>query len=462
MKIRFGLLSIAVLFCLPLLLPAQTTRRVLIEEVTGTWCQYCPYGSDSIRNILQRVPNAISVVYHNADPMATPEGDQIDDSLAVGGYPNAAIDRIIWNIGGTLYLSLSRSYWGAATSVRAAVQSPMALSVAGTYDTTSRLLSATVTMDALVAMPGTYVLYFMIVEDSLNYAQKKYLYDTQQVITVNPYWHYHVVRKVVTGGLGRQVTNTGFSANQQLQENVSWTLPSTWNVKKCKVVAFVVRNYGIPYGRREVQQALEERVFNNSTIFAFTPVNLISFSAGSTDQGVRLAWSASNETNNKGWMVERSSEGEAWHGIAFVDGRGTARDGETYVHIDGAAETGRTYFYRLRQIDFDGKEEMSSSVMVIHGSQPTAMRLAGVSPNPFASATSVGVDIAEQGRVQLQIFDAMGRLVSTLADDIYSPGTHSFVWKGNDASGMPAPNGMYFCRLTTSSGSEMRSMILAR
>lgn len=458
MNIRTALSFVALVLLLPLLVQAQTTaRRPLIENVTGTWCQYCPFGADSIRSIKLRTPEAIAVSYHNQDPMATAEGNQIDDSLAVQGYPNAAVDRTVWNIGGTLYLSLSRGYWGATTSIRAAVPSPMQITMAGNYDSTSRLLTATVDMKALQDMTGTYVLYFMVLEDSLNYPQVK-----NGVGTISPYYHFDVVRKVVTGGTGKTVTTMGFTANQTIQENVQWTLGATWNPRKCKVVAFVVRNYGVTYGQRDVQQAIEEPLYNNSAVFNLMPVNLQAFSGSSIESGVRLSWTALSETNNRGWNVERSSDGEPWHAVSFVDGRGSSTERHTYEFVDATVSTGRSYFYRLRQMDFDGTEEMSNTIMVVHGSRPATMRIAGIAPNPFTTVAAINVDIAEAGQLRLQVFDAMGRLVRTLADGDYAAGTHSFSWKGLDASGVAMPNGTYFCRLSTTAGVETQQLMLVR
>jgi len=73
-------------------------------------------------------------------------------------------------------------------------------------------------------------------------------------------------------------------------------------------------------------------------------------------------------------------------------------------------------------------------------------------PNPFNPATTIRFFIPSRSsgdsRVRICIYDALGRLVRTLADRDYAPGTHSLVWDGRDDAGIALPSGTYFCVLT--------------
>ncbi|MCK9210703.1 MAG: hypothetical protein M0P61_07720, partial [Ignavibacteriaceae bacterium] len=83
------------------------------------------------------------------------------------------------------------------------------------------------------------------------------------------------------------------------------------------------------------------------------PVELTSFSANATQSGVELKWSTATETNNKGFEVQRSSDNKTFNLISFVDGKGTTTLIQHYNYVDASAISGK-YFYRLRQVDFDG------------------------------------------------------------------------------------------------------------
>jgi hypothetical protein len=66
-------------------------------------------------------------------------------------------------------------------------------------------------------------------------------------------------------------------------------------------------------------------------------------------------------------------------------------------------------------------------------------------PNPFNPTTTISYQVAAGGRVQLVIYDLLGRQVGTLVDLTLLPGTYSATWDaGNLASGI------YFCRMLAS------------
>jgi hypothetical protein len=69
-----------------------------------------------------------------------------------------------------------------------------------------------------------------------------------------------------------------------------------------------------------------------------------------------LLWTTQSETQNKGWEVERSIDGKAWTNIGFVEGFGNSSQKLDY-HFE-LKEFGK-YYYKLKQIDFDGHFEYS-------------------------------------------------------------------------------------------------------
>jgi len=71
--------------------------------------------------------------------------------------------------------------------------------------------------------------------------------------------------------------------------------------------------------------------------------------------------------------------------------------------------------------------------------------------------TTIRYQLPAAGRVALNIYDAAGRCVQTLADGFQPAGSHSVVW---DAEGLSA--GVYFCRLQTVEGSQTQKLLLLR
>ncbi len=78
-------------------------------------------------------------------------------------------------------------------------------------------------------------------------------------------------------------------------------------------------------------------------------------------------------------------------------------------------------------------------------------------PNPFNPVTRITFRLDRPGRARLQVFDASGRLIRTLANGIHPAGSFDVSF-----SGEALPSGTYFYRLDTAQGSRTRKMILAQ
>ena len=101
------------------------------------------------------------------------------------------------------------------------------------------------------------------------------------------------------------------------------------------------------------------------------PVELTSFAATADGGAVVLSWTTASETNNAGFEVEHRSGDAAgtamssvWQRLAFVEGRGTAVEAQTYgFRAEGLAPG--THRFRLKQVDYDGVFEYSPEVEVV-------------------------------------------------------------------------------------------------
>lgn len=93
------------------------------------------------------------------------------------------------------------------------------------------------------------------------------------------------------------------------------------------------------------------------------PVELTFFRAEIIENKSVLTWQTSSEENNSGFEVERSTDGENFETIGFVEGNGTTLEVQNYTYIDNNPTNGINY-YRLRQVDFDGAFEYSDVVNV--------------------------------------------------------------------------------------------------
>jgi len=83
-------------------------------------------------------------------------------------------------------------------------------------------------------------------------------------------------------------------------------------------------------------------------------------------------------------------------------------------------------------------------------------------PNPFKANTAIHFALAQRGHVSLEVIDASGRHVATLADGDMPAGAHQLEWAGRTSLGTQAPVGVYFYRLVTPGFSQTRKMVLMK
>jgi hypothetical protein len=89
-------------------------------------------------------------------------------------------------------------------------------------------------------------------------------------------------------------------------------------------------------------------------------------------------------------------------------------------------------------------------------------RLLAPAPNPFFSATTIGLELAQAGAVSLGVYDVAGRQIRTLVAGERSAGRYQITWDGRNDAGARVASGMYFVRLTSEGRTSTRPLLLAR
>ncbi len=83
-------------------------------------------------------------------------------------------------------------------------------------------------------------------------------------------------------------------------------------------------------------------------------------------------------------------------------------------------------------------------------------------PNPFNPETRIAFNLEKAGDVSLEVFDILGRKVSTLQSGYLGAGQYEFTWYGVDNSGRQAASGIYFYRLSSNEFTLTRKMTLLK
>jgi hypothetical protein len=91
---------------------------------------------------------------------------------------------------------------------------------------------------------------------------------------------------------------------------------------------------------------------------------------------------------------------------------------------------------------------------------PTEFGLAQNHPNPFSSTTTIRFQLPRAEHVTLEIFDAQGRRVSTLADGSYPAGYHAVGWQRATSHGGHVQPGVYVYRIRAGAFHDQKKLVL--
>jgi hypothetical protein len=203
----------------------------------------------------------------------------------------------------------------------------------------------------------------------------------------------------------------------------------------------------------------------NGKIYRFiptiVPVELVSFSATIVDNKVKLDWFTATETNNSGFEIQRSKNGSDYQTIFFIGGNGTTTNRNVYSYVDESVSLG-VYYYRLKQINFDGTIEYLNTVTVDLGLPKTFM-LEQNYPNPFNPSTKIKWQAPLSGLQTLKIYDLLGNEVATLFNQFAEAGNHEVDFITVDAvRRLVLTSGIYFYQLKAGNYTATKKMILLR
>ena len=141
------------------------------------------------------------------------------------------------------------------------------------------------------------------------------------------------------------------------------------------------------------------------------PVTLSSFTASLVNNQNQLKWTTASETNNAGFEVQSSQDGASFNKIGFVASKASNSSSSlSYTFQDKSATAGTTY-YRLKQLDFDGKFTYSDIKAV--NNQFAASEVT-VFPNPTTDFVAVGG--LDMDGVTVDLFNSNGKKVNVSLD----------------------------------------------
>jgi len=221
--------------------------NVVVEEFTGTWCPFCPAGTDLLNTIVNNnTDNVFPIAIHYNDLYETQHITAYQDKFNISFYPSAMIDRSL-SQQAYPYIPLPANLWESEVTERLAKQSPVIVEVQHTFDPVSREIQAMVSAEFVDFAQGDFRFVLAITEDSII--------GIQMGQTLADYRHDYVLRAMPSGVFGNfGVIPYSVVPSTTYSESFSYILPLEYEWDKISIIGFVAE-YGFNQERLQILNA---------------------------------------------------------------------------------------------------------------------------------------------------------------------------------------------------------------
>ncbi len=209
-----------------------TEKTVLLEQYTGTWCQFCP-APNATTNTLDADPYIVVAKHHNNDALTNAGGTAYWVQFGADYSPSGVMEQEEF---GTLQDDAAYDLWGARADQRKQGVSPAVVSVDAGFNAWTRLLTVDMAITFTASLNGSYLINAYVVEDDV---------PGEQTAAPAGYIHQQVVRELLGGASGTSgVVPSTTTAGGTYTHQYTLTVPEQWNSSNLRIVATVteVRN----------------------------------------------------------------------------------------------------------------------------------------------------------------------------------------------------------------------------
>jgi len=191
-------------------------------------------------------------------------------------------------------------------------------------------------------------------------------------------------------------------------------------------------------------------MFNASVLYIGTaqsinplPVELILFEASPKKDLISLKWITASEENNLGFELERSvAPSLHFEKIGFVNGNGSTSESHDYSFDDYAVTYDSKYYYRLKQVDFNGNTNFSQ---VVSASLSKGNFSFYVFTDPYSKATNLSYYLNENASVFIEAYNMVGQKVGVVYKGEQVKGSYAFTISSSESV---LADGIYMIKMT--------------
>lgn len=219
------------------------TKRVLIEDYTGTWCGWCPRVSRGIELVKEATDKAVVVAIHSGSTNPSSNGydpynfnvPALESLINLQGYPTAMLNRTTeWN-----YPEPNNVDQVVGLAAGANPNVGLALKAAVSGGNINLEVKTKFGKDFTGAKLVVYVLENGLIFNQVNYTT--YFGGNGSSSVIQNFTHEHVLRGTLTNILGDAFTPTESVYDSEVTKTFNVAVPANVsNVANLEFVAFVV------------------------------------------------------------------------------------------------------------------------------------------------------------------------------------------------------------------------------
>ena len=231
--------------------PKTFKTNVLVEDITGAWCGYCPRVAWKLKELQKTTSQLIVVAAHYGDAsIGRPDTfnyskvGELKTTFGVAGYPWAILNRL-----GTGEAGRWNEQNSAITSLAA---NPSKAGVAIESSISDRDLTVKIKAKFSEDFTGLkYVIYILengLIQTQRTYGDLGYGKGTEIPAGSDRWWlvdfvHNHTLRKALTSSpLGDAISDASSKKGSVFEKTHNYTIPAAYNKDKMEIVAFVVKS----------------------------------------------------------------------------------------------------------------------------------------------------------------------------------------------------------------------------
>jgi hypothetical protein len=152
---------------------------------------------------------------------------------------------------------------------------------------------------------------------------------------------------------------------------------------------------------------------NGSQSGSALPVEMLYLEAEAINNTyIQLRWATEIEINNNYFAIERTTDGVSWDSIGLVNGHGNTTMETDYSFNDANVIPDVRYYYRLKQVDYNGNNKLTDVVSAIINGQGVFV-IQGFNPNPTSGTAYLMFGSSVDQTATIDIYDNIGQRVST-------------------------------------------------